>query len=136
MSTIAVQPFQMGDCTFTVETDNYTAHVSQVEFTPSTTTTTWKGLTPSSIFQFAGRASWVCALSYAQDWTTEDSLSQYLHDHEGESVAVELVPVDGGPTVSATLTVVPGAIGGTVDQTAVATVSLPVSGKPVITPAA
>lgn len=131
MADIAVQPFIMRDCLFQVESDNYEAHVSQVEFVPSSSTVRFKGLTPAANFPFGTVAEWVATLAYAQDWATEDSLSRYLHENEGATIDVEFTPVNGGPNVTATLTVTPGSIGGTVDAVAVATVSLG-STKPVV----
>lgn len=137
MTAIAVQPFVLKDCTLKVGTDNYEAHVSQVQFSPSSSQVNWKGLTPSSVFSDVTTATWTCSLAYAQDWTTANSLSLYLHNHEGETVDVVFQPKagTGQPSVEATLLITPGAIGGTVDQVATATVTLGVQGKPEIVPA-
>lgn len=138
MATIAVSPFVLRDCLLTIGLDNYEAHVSQVQFDPSTSAQTWKGLTPSATFTDMPTATWACTLAYAQDWTTPDSLSQYLHEHEGESVEASFTPKvgSGQPSVSATLIITPGSIGGAVDAFATATVTVGVSGKPTIVPAA
>ena len=124
MATPVVKPFIMRDCLLQVEEDNYEAHVSQVEFSPSSQVVRWKGLTPTSVHAFGTTAEWSCTLAYAQDWSTADSLSEYLHEHEGESVDVIFTPVNGGRTISATLIVTPGSIGGQVDSVATATVTL------------
>jgi len=134
MAVIGVQPFVLKDCTLTIATDEYQAHVSQVEFQPSASTVNWKGLTPAATYTDVTTATWTATLAYAQDWTTADSLAYYLHENEGETVSATFVPLAGGPTVSASLVITPGAIGGTVDQFAVATVTLGVVGKPTITP--
>jgi hypothetical protein len=131
MATPAVQPFIMRDCLFQVDADNYEAHVSQVEFVPSSSIVGFKGLTPTSNVQFGTTATWVATLAYAQDWNTADSLSEYLHENEGESIDVTFQPVNGGRPITATLIVAPGSIGGTVDTVAVASVSLG-STKPVL----
>jgi len=137
MATIAVKPFVLKDVLLTVEDDNYEAHVSQVQFDPSSSVQTWQGLTPASVFTDATVATWTCTLAYAQDWETADSLSLYLHENEGESIDVVFKPRSGsGPSVEATLIVTPGAIGGTVNQFATATVTLGCQGKPTIVPAA
>lgn len=124
MSTIAVKPFIMRDCKLTVEADNYEAHVSQVQFDPSSSVVRFKGLTPTSNHAFGTTADWTATLAYAQDWSTANSLSEYLHNHEGESIDVEFEPVNGGRSISATLIVTPGSIGGQVDAVAVASVQL------------
>ncbi len=136
MATITIDPIILNDVTLTVGTDDYQAHVSQVEFTPSSSTVTWKGLTPSSVHSFGTTATWTCTLAYAQDWTTANSLSQYLFANEGESVEMTFEPKAGGPSFTATVIITPGAIGGSVDSVAVATVTLGVSGKPALVPAA
>jgi hypothetical protein len=130
VSTIAVEPFILKDCTFKVVADNYEGHVSAVTFVPSASTVVWKGLAPSSVFTDVSKATWVCNLELAQDWETANSLSRYLHAHEGAEIAVEFEPVAGGTGFEATLIVTPGAIGGTVDTVAVASVSLGVRGRP------
>lgn len=135
MAVIAVSPFVMKSVTLKVGADNYEAHVSQVEFTPSASQVNWKGLTPASTFSDVTTATWTCTLTYAQDWATVNSLSLYLHANEGASVVAEFVPVAGTapkPKITATLLITPGAIGGTVDQYATASVTLGVSGKPTI----
>lgn len=136
MATIAVNPFQMTNCLFTVVADNYEAHVSSVSFTPSSSVARFKGLTPDAVFTFAGSPDWMCDITFAQDWSTADSLSRYLFEHIGEDVAVTFEPVKGGTAITATIIIQPGAIGGAVDAVATATVSLGVKGKPVLEPIA
>jgi hypothetical protein len=135
---IAVSPFVLRDCTLKIGADNYEAHVSQVQFNPSSSTQTWKGLTPTAVFTDVTTATWTCTLAYAQDWTTPDSLSLYLHEHEGDEVEVVFVPRKGSgqPSIEAALLITPGAIGGTVDAFATASVTVGVNGKPEIVPAA
>jgi len=132
MAQIAVNPFMMRDCVLTVAADSYEKHVSAVEFVPSGSVVNWKGLTPDAVFSYGTNATWVCNLSYAQDWATADSLSRYLFENEGDEIAVTFEPVAGGPGVSATLIITPGSIGGAVDSVAVSTVSLGVKGKPTL----
>jgi hypothetical protein len=132
MASIAVNPFILRDVLLTFGTDSYEKHVSSVEFVPAGSVVTWKGLTPASVFSFGANATWTCNLSFAQDWATANSLSRYLFENEGEELAVTFEPVAGGPSVSATLIITPGSIGGAVDSVAVATVSLGVKGKPTL----
>lgn len=143
MAVIAVNPIILTNCKLTITlpgetptSNDYEKHVSRVQFDPSTQTQTWKGLSPTSSFTKTSRATWTATLEYAQDWETDDSLSQLLHDHEGETVAAVFQPESGGASWAANLVITPGAIGGTVDQFATASVTLGVSGKPVRTPAA
>jgi hypothetical protein len=135
MVDIAVAPIVMKKARFLVPTDNYAAHVSSVTITPTTPTFSWAGLAGNT-FNAAGTATWVCAIEYAQDWETANSLSQYLLANEGTTITVELEPVDGGAAFTVPLIVAPGAIGGAVNTVATGSVSLPCTGKPTLVPAA
>ncbi len=132
MAQIAVNPYQLTDCLFQVEADNYEAHVSKVEFAPTSTSAQFKGLTPAAVFTFAGAPTWVCNLTFAQDWDTANSLSRYLFEHTGEEIEVTFEPVKGGSAITATLICQPGSIGGDVDAVATSTVALGVKGKPAL----
>jgi hypothetical protein len=129
MAQIATAPIVLKDARFLVAADSYESAVSGVTFTPSASTVTWKGLTPSSVFTGTSTATWTCELAYAQDWTTTNSLAQYLLANEGKTSGTV-------PTFTATIIITPGAIGGTVDAVATATVTLGVVGRPVLTVAA
>lgn len=136
MSQIAVKPFVLKDVLLTVENDNYEAHVSQVQFDPSSSIQTWQGLTPASSHTDASIATWQGTLGYAQDWETPDSLSRYLYDHEGEEIDVVFKPRSGsGPSFAVTIVVTPGSIGGTVNAFATASVTVGCKGRPELIPA-
>jgi len=130
MTVIGVSPFVLKDVTLKIDSDNYEAHVSQVEFQPSTSQVTWKGLTPTAVFTDSGAPTWVCVLAYAQDWETTNSLSEYLMDHANEKVTAIFEPINGGTSFTADVIISPGNIGGTVDGVAVGTVTLGVDGAP------
>lgn len=137
MATIGVAPFVLKDVILTIEDDSYQAHVSQVQFDPSASTQTWQGLTPTSVHTDSTIATWTCTLAYAQDWETVDALSRYLFDNEGLEKDVIFKPRSGsGPSFEATIIITPGAIGGTVNSFATATVTLGCKGKPTLVPAA
>ena len=136
MTKIALaEPLVLKNATLKVATDNYEAAVSEVSFVPTipTSSVSFKGIDGSSYSKTTQQAStWVCNLTYAQYWTTVGSLSNYLHDNEGDDVTAEFVPEAGSglPSFTATITVQPGAIGGPTDAVLTASVSLP-STKPV-----
>jgi len=136
MANIAVAPIILNDCVLSVGTDSYEAHVSQVQFDPSSSVVRWKGMTPTSKHTFGTSSEWTCTLSYAQDWATANSLSSYLLANEGKTIAVKFKPkkpaTGTAPTVSASLIIAPGSIGGQVDQVATATVTLGVTGTPTV----
>lgn len=135
MATIDVKPIVLRNALLNVATDDYAKHVSAVTLTPSSSTSTWQGLTRDASFSFPGSTTWTCDLEYAQDWETPDSLSMYLYMHEGETVDVLFEPDAGGLGWQVELTIAPGAIGGAVNAVATARVSLGVSGRPVPVPA-
>lgn len=129
MTLLTVQPFTMKDCLMTIETDDYARHVSSVQFVPTTTQTEveWHGLTPDSDFTDASApvTKWVCNLGYAQDWETDDSLSEYLQANAGLDKVAVFEPKRGtGTRFTATVTIVPGPVGGDVRTVAVGTVSM------------
>lgn len=118
-------PFIMGNATLTIDGTTYQDQVSSAVFTPTSSIVTWKGLSPDAVFTFPTNATWTLDLTYAQDFTTDDTLAMFLLEHEGETIAdVVFAPVAGGRTFTADITIVPGSIGGAVDAVAEGTVSL------------
>lgn len=140
MAVVDLAPFVLKDVIFKltpaapgVESE-FQKHVSQVEFVPSPSVVTWKGLSPSAVYTFPTQATWQCNVSYAQDWNGTESLSRFLFDHEGETIPCVFEPVNGsGTSWAADIVIVPGSIGGTVDAVGVGTVALGVQGRPVPT---
>lgn len=141
MPVVDVVPFVLKDVIFKltpvapgVESE-FQKHVSQVEFVPSPSTVNFKGLSPDAVFTFPTQATWVCNVSYAQDWSTPESLSRFLFDNEGKTIPCTFEPVNGiGTRWAADLVIVPGSIGGTVDAVGIGTVALGVQGRPVPSP--
>lgn len=137
VTQVAVKPLFMKDCTFNVGPDatasGFAAHLSGVTFTPSTSLQTWKGLDPKSVHTEGAAPTWTADLAYVQDWETAGSLSNYLFEHQGETVPVKFEPKKGGKAIYASIVIQPGAIGGQVDSFAATTVSLGVSGAPSFT---
>jgi len=132
MANIAVAPFALTDATVKVAADNYEAAVSAIEFVPTVPTFNFTGLTPASVFNFAGAPSWVVNLSGAQDWATATSLSNYLLTNAGKTVEMQFAPIKGGKTYKANVTIVPTNIGGTVNSVPVFSVTLQVQGQPTL----
>ncbi|CCH79085.1 hypothetical protein BN12_40055 [Nostocoides japonicum T1-X7] len=134
MSVIAVAPFVLRDVVMTIGTDDYAKHLSTVKFAPAYDTVKWQGLTPDASFTDLSNPTWTCAISYAQDWETEDSLAQYLLENAGQQKVAVFKPkgaATGKPVFTATLTIVPGDIGGDVNTVQTSTVTLGVVGAPV-----
>lgn len=133
MVDIAVKPLVLKDVICTIGADGYQKHLSGVSFNPNSSAIQWQGLTPDSGFTDQTLATWGVTLDYVQDWETEDSLSQFLFEHEGETVPMAFTPVKGAgrKTFTSQVTITPGAIGGQVNQFATTSVTLG-STKPVI----
>ncbi|MBS1674611.1 MAG: hypothetical protein JSS74_11685 [Actinobacteria bacterium] len=137
MAKITVKPFVLRDCVLNIKdgaTDvgDFEASVSKVEFTPNVAIQTWKGLTPTSVTQDVAAPEWSCAMDYAQDWETATSLSNYLLANVGKKVTAKFTPKAGGKSATATVTILPGSIGGGVGAFATGSVSLPCDGQPAL----
>lgn len=126
-----VRPLFLKSATITVDGDPVEGAVSNVTITPTTTALSFKAVNGVA-YQDQSGETWAAALTYAQDWTTPGSLARTLFDRAGESVELVFTPSTGGPTITVDATLVAGAIGGEVDAAATATVTLPVTGRPVI----
>lgn len=133
MATIEVKPLVLKDVLLKIGADNYEKHVSAVRFIPSSGSINWSGLTPDAVFTDVTAPTYACQLDFVQDWETADSLSRYLWDEQGTTKAVEFVPVKGTGNlkVTANLTIIPGSIGGAVNEYATDSVTLG-SDKPVL----
>lgn len=136
MAQIAVAPIVLKDARLTVGTDNYEKHVKLARLTPNTTIDkkSWQGFTPTTVVTDAATpvTDWTLELEYAQDWETLNSLSNYLLTNAGSQKTVKLQPLSGvgKKTFTVTVTIVPGPIGGPVNEYAEASVSMPVTGQP------
>lgn len=135
MASIPVKPRLLRNYLLQVDTDNYEAACDSVTFTPSSSTQTWTG-GDGEAHSDAAASTWGVALGYMQDWDTVGSLGEYLLEHEGEVVPVTFTPnreTGGtGPTFTADVTIVPGAIGGSNGAWPTTTSTMPCS-KPVLT---
>lgn len=133
MAVISLTPTVLKDALFTLDGNDYSGHVNNVTFTPTSTTITFKGLTPESVYTDVTNATYGVAITYAQDSETEDSLTNLLFDKEGETV--ELVYAasksTGATKYTAQVKLVPGVIGGAGDSYLTSTVTLGISGRPV-----
>lgn len=137
MASIAVAPLFMQDVSFSVDSDDFAAALSSVAFNPTIPSVSFTGMAPGSQFTFSGSPTWQCAITFAQDFSSADSLSNYLFTNVGQSKEVTFIPNTNdasSPTITATVNIAPGAIGGGVNTVGTATVTLGVQGSPTITP--
>lgn len=131
MAVIALtNPYSLKAATLSIAADDYTAAVSQVEFSPSTSSSTWRSI-GGTVRREQSVAEWSCTIGLAQD-LAPTGLLRYLLDNEGETKTAVFTPKAGGPTVTADLIISPASIGGTAGaDMATASVTLAVDGKPV-----
>lgn len=120
----------------TVSGVEYADLVSNVVFTPTTPTVTHKGIS-GKVSTSTGATEWTVTFDYAQSFDTAGSLALRLFNDAGKQVPVIFKPEGSAAatTITATVTLLPGTIGGAIDTAAVASVTLPVDGKPTIVPA-
>jgi len=135
MAIINPSPIMMGNASIKIggaSGNNYEGAVSSVEFQPSGGSVNFKGLAATATYTYATSPTWQLALTFAQDWETTGSLSNYLFDNQNKTVQVDVFPVagTGKKGFSAQVIIQPGSIGGAVDSVAVATVTLGVIGAP------
>lgn len=124
-------PFSLKTAVLTIAADDFTAAISQAQFDPSVSPSLWRGI-GGNIVKDAPLADWTLTLNTAQDLST-GSLTRYLLANQGQTKACVFTPVGGGAAVSASVLIVPGALGGTADgNLAQASVQLPVLGTPTI----
>ena len=139
MAQIAVKPYVLRDCTLNIKdgaTDigDFELHVSKVEITPNVSVQVFKGLSPVAVYQDIAPVEWTAALDYAQDWETANSWSQYSLANVGKKVTMKFAPKKGAglKSITVTVTLLPGGIGGSVGSFATGSVALPVDGQPVL----
>lgn len=128
-------PLYLTESKVTIGALDFEAEVSGVRLTPTNTTATWKGLKAGSSFTKGGLATWAAGINFGQDHELATSLSTFLFENEGKEYPFTIEPIDGGTGFSGTLIAQAGEIGGDVDTFGVASVTLPVQGKPTRTPA-
>ncbi|MCE4024665.1 hypothetical protein LXM50_01620 [Microbacterium sp. Au-Mic1] len=137
MAAIPVQPIFLNDVSVKIGTDTYEASLTTVRFEPTSNIVRWKGMSPASQYAFMSTPVYDGTLTFAQDWTTSNSLSQYLKTNQGKPVTIEFKPkkpaTGTAATVTATIIVAPGTIGGDIDTVATATIQVAVVGEPSVT---
>jgi hypothetical protein len=133
MATITPAPLYYEDVVLTLGGDDYEAAASTATLSPSVSTTTFYGLTPTAHFPESS-TDWTLELTFVQDWDSASSLSRYLWTNQGTTVSGAILkPRSGtGPSFTMDLHIVAGSVGGDTRSFATATVSLPVKGVPTL----
>lgn len=138
MPAIAVAPFVLKDAIFQVGTDTYEAHVASAKIEPSSSVLTWQGITPAATFTEQTAETWSCTVTLAQDWTTANSLAQYLLTNKGQKKTVVFKPkgtTTGMPIFTVDMIMAAPQIGGDVNTFQEATVTMGCVGVPAKTAA-
>lgn len=135
MADITPTPLYLKSVIWEMGGNTYEKAISSGALTPTVPTATFKGLSEDAVYTQAGVASWMADISFVQDWENTDSLSAYLFNNQGSEVALSFTTSATSGTFDCTVVIVPGSIGGAVDSFATTSVSLPVIGQPVFTPA-
>jgi len=139
-SVVPVTPFIMKNAIIAFgvpgSDKDFATACSSAVLTPSSGTAEFKGLKPTAVFTFAQAVTYVLEIEYAQDWSSDTSLSRYLFDNKGSNVQATLNFDDktsGTTSWALTVAISPGQAGGAVDEVATATATLGVVGAPVPT---
>lgn len=91
MAIIALtNPYALKNATLSIEADDYTAAVTQVEFTPSVATSTVRTI-DGVAHKDQSTSEWNCTIGFIQD-LDPSGLLRYMLDNDGESKAVVFVP--------------------------------------------
>lgn len=129
-----LQPIVLRDALFTVADDDFSAAVMGVAFVPQVDWEWAGGTDTTTAFPMYGVTKWTVTIGYAQD-LRPGSLTRYLFEQAAATRTIVFTPQPGlsGPAISAEAMIVPGPIGGTVqDGVLTATVTLPLFDEPVV----
>jgi hypothetical protein len=133
---IAANPRAHRNFRLKVGEHSYERHANNVNWGKSVQQVEIRGGTPDDVFTDTSIGGHVCNITVLHDYQNEDSLYNFLRDHEGEQAAVEWQPdAEAAYTESATITLVAPNPGGAIGAFGESTVACP-SSKPVRTFAA
>lgn len=142
---ISTAPFLMNGVSLTLSLAGgtpveYKCQLNQAQLTPGTGGggggSTYETFCATFDSGGAGNSTWTLDLGGFQAFADVEDLSLFLFDNEGALLDFVLTPLGGtvsatNPAFSGQVTAAPTAIGGTANQYATYTISLPVQGKPV-----
>ncbi|GAB3408819.1 hypothetical protein GCM10027515_26580 [Schumannella luteola] len=130
MAKIDVQTIVLEEGVFTLGSNDYSIPVTSCTLTPS----------GGSVLRAKGiggirqarltKDDWSIALDVLQDVLTENSLTNYTFDHEGEIEEYTFTPVDGGPSYTGHVVLRPTVIGGSSEGILSASVTFECVEKP------
>lgn len=131
MTEITPQPVLMTDMVLELGDNDFAAACNVVRLEPESQIVRFKGLKRGAVSSFPTDPVWNLRITFADDWDNADSLSDYLWDHSGETVAGHVRPQSGiGTGFDLQVMITPGGAGGTGDQVAISQLTLGVDGQP------
>lgn len=111
-------------------TSDFSSHISEVTFTPSTSSSTWTAIN-GNVISDGSIATWAAGLGLVQDLDAAGFM-RWLLDNEGKRAEALFTFADGTDPCKIMLTLQPSNIGGAANgNVAEASVTLPCDGKPV-----
>lgn len=126
-------PFALKTATVTLtvgtEVSDFSDHVGEIRFTPSTSSSSWTAVS-GKVIRDASAATWEVALGLVQD-LAPTGLLRYLQTHQGQKATLDATFATGTDPVSAVVTLTPAGIGGAADGNVNSiSVTLPMDGDP------
>lgn len=130
MAQVAATPTAVKNMLVKIGADSFELHANNVKWSKNTTQVEWQGGTPSANYVDVVESTHACAINLVHDYQNEDSLFNFLIDHEGETAVVTYRPdAEGDFVQTATLTLVAPDTGGEMRKHHESTVTCP-STKP------
>lgn len=134
MAQIGVAPIILKNIVVTLGGNSFEKAVTQCQLTPTAQIQSWKGGTPDAIFTDMGAPTWVCDMTFGQDWSTVGALAQYLLKTYGSVVPFTFKPIgDGVFTAAGQMRLAVPPVGGSIDAWLNATVQHGIVGQPTFT---
>lgn len=130
MPIVNINAKVLRDAIVTIGDNEFQTSISNITMTPTATSIVWSGVGGNTLTDTSS-ATWAAAITFAQDFETPNSLSQFLFDNEGATFPFYFRPRNGvGMAYTGVVTITPGAIGGAVNTINESTVTLGLSSKP------
>lgn len=130
MPIVNINTKVLRDAVVQIGDNEFQTSISNITMTPTAASITWSGVGGNTVTDTSS-ATWAAAITFAQDFETPNSLSQFLFDNEGATFPFYFRPRSGvGLAYTGTVTITPGAIGGAVNTINESTVTLGLSGRP------
>lgn len=115
--------------TIKIGSDNYTKGVDSFALVPTTPTAQHTDI-GGGVQSLTGVTTWVCQMSFAQDWASVGSLSKKSIEWAGQTKTIVFTPQTGAEIVTVDVVFQPSQIGGQAGGISKATLNLGINGQP------